>query len=54
MGIETVILIMCVSSGLAEMAFGAIFWWKSGHRPAPYISEIVESAPYHLLRETGE
>ena len=54
MSIETVILIMCVSSGIAGIAFGAIFWWKSRPRPAPNISEIVESAPYHLLQETGE
>jgi hypothetical protein len=54
MSIETVILIMCVSSGIAGKAFGAIFWWKWRPRQATNISEIVKNTQYHLLQETGE
>ncbi len=54
MAIETALFVMCVSSGVAGLACGAILWWKSRTKPAPNINEIVESAPYHLLQETGE
>lgn len=54
MSIETALIVVCVSSGIAGVAGGAILWWKSRPKPEPDASEIVKGAPYHLLQEAGK
>ncbi len=57
MSIETALIVVCVSSGIAGIAGvagGAILWWKSRPKPEPDVSEIVKGAPYHLLQEAGK
>lgn len=53
MSIETALLLVCGGFGIAEIVFGAALWWKSRPKPGPDVTEIVKSAPYHVLQGAG-